>query len=304
MVEEIPSAAAPGRRRIRPRLRIVAAPACVVVLIGLNLLVPEVRYYTRVGLQSLGIGNARPHFVAHTFEADGRLWLWGGSVENAHFDITTFRLTVEGLKHGRGRHSFPGLVAPEFMTVEQADRWLVDESPVIAVRIEGEVKVYPVRMLAPHEIVNDEVGGRPVLVAWCPLAHLGAVYEPRSGEQRLTFAASGYTYRDEAVWGGREAFVLWDRETESLWWPPLGVAVSGPMIDEPMRVLESGLWAQMTWSAVRATHSGAAVLSLRQRERRPESWPRLVEPPRNSEMVEPVASIAPRWGGNPQLGAP
>ena len=32
----------------------------------------------------------------------------------------------------------------------------------------------------------------------------------------------------------------------------LGVAVSGPMIDEPMRVFESGLWAQTTWSAVRS----------------------------------------------------
>ena len=29
-------------------------------------------------------------------------------------------------------------------------------------------------------------------------------------------------------------FVLWDRDTESLWWPLAGTAVSGPMIGRPL----------------------------------------------------------------------
>ena len=39
-------------------------------------------------------------------------------------------------------------------------------SPVIGVSIEGESVAYPVAYLSSREIVNDTVGGTPIVVTW------------------------------------------------------------------------------------------------------------------------------------------
>ncbi len=43
---------------------------------------------------------------------------------------------------------------------------LGDEQLVMGVAINGEAKAYPVSLLQYREMVNDEVGGTPVLVTW------------------------------------------------------------------------------------------------------------------------------------------
>lgn len=43
---------------------------------------------------------------------------------------------------------------------------LGDEQLVMGVALNGEAKAYPVAILEFREIVNDEVGGMPVLVTW------------------------------------------------------------------------------------------------------------------------------------------
>ena len=43
---------------------------------------------------------------------------------------------------------------------------LGDEQLVMGVAINGESKAYPVSLLQFREMVNDEVGGTPVLVTW------------------------------------------------------------------------------------------------------------------------------------------
>jgi hypothetical protein len=37
---------------------------------------------------------------------------------------------------------------------------------VLGVALNGEAKAYPLRILNWHELVNDSVGERPVLVTW------------------------------------------------------------------------------------------------------------------------------------------
>ena len=127
-----------------------------------------------------------------------------------------------------GRKYFKALIEPKFVTIEEAV-WMKDEINVVAVNIGDEARIYPVALLRRHEVVNDVVGGGPVFSCFCMLSNLGAVYDCQSHE--FTFGVSGYTYGKFKVWEARQAFVLWDRDTESLWWPPIGKAISGPMIN-------------------------------------------------------------------------
>jgi hypothetical protein len=53
---------------------------------------------------------------------------------------------------------------PEFTTAEQAP--YTDEELVIGVEINGEAKAYAIGPLNSREMVNDTVGGTPVLVTW------------------------------------------------------------------------------------------------------------------------------------------
>jgi len=249
-----------------------------------------------------------PYFVPrqyahdHVFKQDGRTWLVGGGKQSDHFDITDFRLATRRLEYGGGREQFSALIDPKFVRIEGESPWPHDDERVLLVRIGSDARVYPLGELRWHEVVNDTIGNMPVMIVFCPLADLAAVYERRIGDVTYTFAPSGYTYFDWRVWGGYSAFVLWDRETESLWWPPIGKAVSGPSIDIPLRVLDRAQWAQTTWAEVKSQVSNVRVMSRSQNYEKPADWPRR-DPPQTQRIRKriPAAELAPRWGGNPTL---
>lgn len=60
---------------------------------------------------------------------------------------------------------FSPISGARFATADQA-AWVEDGDPVIAVALNGEAAAYPVRQVAYHHIVQDEVGGVPVAVTY------------------------------------------------------------------------------------------------------------------------------------------
>ena len=140
--------------------------------------------------------------------------------------------------------------------------------------IDGDVRVYPLNLLIRHEVVNDVVGGRPIFVAYCILADYAAVYERTMAGHVFTFGVSGYTYGAKGIRDGRQGFVLWDRDTESLWWPLIDRGVSGPAVDQSMKLLDRSLWEDTSWERFRAKHPNARVLRRGQDFQRPKDWPK------------------------------
>ena len=211
------------------------------------------------------------------FERDGKKMLYGGKDENQHFDISDYELKDGQFHYGIGREAFPALLAPEFISVEEADSLWADSTRFLLAYSGDEVKAYSIKDLTRHEIVNDVLDGQPIMAAYCILADLGAIYERNYGDHELTFALSGYTYYDKDVWKGLDGFVLWDRETESLWWPLIGKAVSGSLKGVKLLEMDESKWEDVQWKYIKENYPNASVLKSGQDFERPKAWDKTVD---------------------------
>lgn len=126
---------------------------------------------------------------------------------------------------------------------------LVDTDLIIGLSVNGDDRAYSVPYLSRREVVNDVVGGRPVVVTWCPLCFSAMVFTREIEEQTLTFGVSGKLIMN--------ALVMYDRETGSLWSQFLGEAVEGPLAGSRLELLPAQL---MSWTAWREEHPDTLYL--------------------------------------------
>ena len=70
------------------------------------------------------------------------------------------------LAGGPGKDGIPSIDAPIFQTVTEADGWLDGREPVQVVHIDGDARAYPMQIMMWHEVVNDTVGGEPVVITY------------------------------------------------------------------------------------------------------------------------------------------
>jgi hypothetical protein len=112
------------------------------------------------------------------------------------------------------RGAIPAIDKPRFESPDAARRWLGPNAPVVVVRVGTQVRAYPAAILLWHEVVNDVVGGKPLLVTFCPLCNTAVVYERGVNGAVHDFEVSG-----ELLLG---AAVLYDRETGMRYAQPTG----------------------------------------------------------------------------------
>ncbi|MEM9652949.1 MAG: DUF3179 domain-containing protein [Actinomycetota bacterium] len=147
----------------------------------------------------------------------------------------------------------PSIDQPTFSPVEAID-WLADDEPVAVLTIDGQTRIYPAQILIWHEIVNDDINGRPVAMTYCPLCNSVVAFDatvtgPDGGDLILDFGTSGALYQS--------ALVMYDRQTESLWTHFDGVAVIGTLLGANLDILPA---AMVSWVDAREAHPEAAVL--------------------------------------------
>jgi hypothetical protein len=140
------------------------------------------------------------------------------------------------------------------VSAAEGDGFLDPEGLVLGVVLNGESRAYPHNVLWWHEIVNDVLGGRPILVTYCPLTGSGLVFDPAVADQQLQFGTSGLLFDKNLVMFDRASqmalpferrvegrtlsfelveatgfpFSFRDRETGSTW-DLRGRAMSGPL---------------------------------------------------------------------------
>lgn len=125
-----------------------------------------------------------------------------------HTDFSRHTVPLQEVDSGGPpRDGIPPIDHPKFETVTQGDGWLKPQEPVIAMSLGGETRVYPLQILIWHEIVNDVVGGVPVLVSFCPLCNTAIAFDRRLDGRVLDFGTTGNLRRSDLA--------MWDRQTES-----------------------------------------------------------------------------------------
>jgi hypothetical protein len=113
----------------------------------------------------------------------------------------------------------PSIDMPKFVSVSEANKFLQDADQVVGLNINGDIRAYPLQILVWHEIVNDNVGGTPVAVTYCPLCFTNQVFNRTVDGQTVEFGTSGKLYNSNLV--------MYDRTSNSLWSQALGQAIVG-----------------------------------------------------------------------------
>ncbi|MGH7564172.1 MAG: DUF3179 domain-containing protein [Gemmatimonadota bacterium] len=167
------------------------------------------------------------------------------------FDLSDALIPAgEILSGGPPRDGIPALTDPRFETVRQASGWMREDDRLLALEVAGEAKAYPLRILVWHEVANDRVGGRPVLITYCPLCGTGMAFDPVVRGKRRIFGVSGLLYNSDVL--------MYDRGTESLWSQIARRAVTGPLRGSTLELLPL---VHTTWGRWRREHPNGLVLS-------------------------------------------
>jgi len=154
----------------------------------------------------------------------------------------------EILSGGPPKDGIPSIDEPLFVPVSESED-LAAREPVIRLVINGDARAYPLRILTWHEIVNDEVGGVPVAVTYCPLCNAAIVFDRRIGDKAPEFGTTGKLRNSDLV--------MYDRATESWWQQFLGEAIVGELTGTRLTMLPSRI---ESWERFAARHPDGRVL--------------------------------------------
>ena len=112
---------------------------------------------------------------------------------------------------------------------------------VVGVHVNGEARAYPVRIMNYHEVINDTLGGKPIVVAWSAFGNAAAAMlrAPDAAGKPREFGSAALILQS--------AIVLYDLETESLWWPVSRLCVAGKLVGERATPVQTGILPFKSW---------------------------------------------------------
>ena len=138
----------------------------------------------------------------------------------------------------------------DYLSMAEADAIYGDGAPMQHISVNGDVRAFPVEIMLWHEVLNDVVGGMPVLVTYCPLCNTAIAFDRRVGGMTLTFGTSGILRNSDLV--------MYDHQTESVWQQVGGKALIGDMVGATLPVIPSGI---VSWGQFRDAFPEALVLA-------------------------------------------
>jgi hypothetical protein len=153
---------------------------------------------------------------------------------------TNFR--TEDIQNGGPRPGgIPAIDDPTYENAIEADQYLNDDGLGLDLALGGQRYFFPYQLLVWHQVANVTLQNRPLVVSYCPLCEMGAVFERRVQDRELTFGVSGKLWNDNLL--------MFDQETQTLWSQILGRAVNGELIGANLTSVPAQVMAWRDWKA-------------------------------------------------------
>lgn len=149
---------------------------------------------------------------------------------------------------GPPKDGIPAIDQPQFVSIAEADSWLEDSEPVIVVEQGNETRAYPIQILMWHELVNDTLDGRPLVISYCPLCNTAIVFERRVNGEATTFGTTGRLRYSNLI--------MYDRASETWWQQATGQAIMGQYAGERLPFVAAEMIA---WSDFRDEGMGQVL---------------------------------------------
>ena len=151
---------------------------------------------------------------------------------------------------GVPRDGIPSIDGPKFIDPETATGWLSDPEPVVSFQLNGDARVYPLKILTQHEIVNDQFDGVPVAVTFCPLCNTAVVFDRRLEGTVYEFGVSGNLRKSDLI--------MYDRLTQTWWQQLTGEAIVGELAGKRLTFLPASI---ISFGDFKAANPQGQVLS-------------------------------------------
>lgn len=152
---------------------------------------------------------------------------------------------------GPGIDGIAALTHPRSIPAAAAD-YMEEDDRGLGITLGGKSRTYPLRILINHEIVNDTLGGRPVLVTFCPECGTGIAFDPTINGKVIEFGVFGTLYQRNLLMSDR------DSNAPNLWLQASGEVVVGPKTGIS---LDRVPIAQALGSEWKTAHPNTTVLS-------------------------------------------
>jgi hypothetical protein len=165
------------------------------------------------------------------------------NVETYGFDLTPCLVDREPLvSSGMCKDALRSLVDPpvvagsdmEGINKRQRGKFLVSTDRIIGVTVKGASRAYPIQILNCHEVINDTLGGVPIVVTYNPPCDSAVAFERTVGGETLVFGFSGLLYNSNLL--------MYDRREG-------GAGESGPAAadDRQLTMIDTALVAWEDW---------------------------------------------------------
>ncbi|MBN1666271.1 MAG: DUF3179 domain-containing protein [Anaerolineales bacterium] len=156
----------------------------------------------------------------------------------------------EILSGGPPKDGIPAIDEPIFISVAEADEWLEDREPVVFVAVGNDARAYPLQILMWHEIANDIVGEKPLVISFCPLCNTAIAFERTVNGQVFDFGTTGRLRFSNLI--------MYDRQTETWWQQATGDAIAGELTGTQLPYYPATI---ISWGDFKNEHPGGSVLS-------------------------------------------
>lgn len=139
------------------------------------------------------------------FDQDGKQW-------NITQAVFRYGFVADKFLFGFGAFSVQPLVNPPMVAETEAGFPPPDSVFTVAgTGVDPDFRAYGISELLSFEVANDAAGGRAVVIVYDPLLDRVSAYLRTTDATNLTLSSSGWVYERRNV--------LFDYETESLWYP-------------------------------------------------------------------------------------